>query len=82
MGPDPYGQRLHGVSIANAYLLLRANPMDPPAKLVGLGAFMNYVRGMAPMTCVLAGEPDTQALALTVELRADSYLELVWQISR
>jgi putative ATP-dependent endonuclease of OLD family len=70
----------HGPSTANADLLIRATVIDPPAELLGLDAFMSYVRGVDPITGSLVDEPDTEPPALTVELRVDRYLEPVWQV--
>ncbi|MFE4229963.1 ATP-dependent endonuclease [Arthrobacter sp. NPDC056886] len=70
----------HSPSAANAGLLIQATVIDPPAELLGLDAFMNYVRGVNPTTGVIVDEPDTETPALTIELRVDRYLEPTWQV--
>lgn len=70
----------YGPSTAVEGILIRATVVKPPAGLLGLDAFMNYVRGVDPATGAIVDEPDTETPALTVELRVDRYLEPVWQV--
>ncbi|MFE5837551.1 ATP-dependent endonuclease [Arthrobacter sp. NPDC056493] len=60
--------------------LIRATIAEPPAELLGLDAFMPYIRGVDPVTGGIVDEPDTEKPALTIELRVDRFLEPVWQV--
>lgn len=70
----------HGPSKENRALLIRATIVEPPTELLGINAFMNYVRGVDPNTGTIVDEPDTELPALTIELRVDQYLEPIWQV--